>query len=289
MSSAMQERRLSRATLPVDSPSLRERAPPASSPVGSPSLLGPAEAPLLPPEDEESDDSWEDAVVAMAQPPTRKRGIDADVPSPSLRSGTGALPAPMPVESHDPLSPSLFEGVPTKPPPPPGMRKVRIKERVVTFKRAACKRPSRAARPSEPSPRAKDTCKRIIAQRESELKGAGRTRLMADDYQKYRASSSSGGKGPSVVAAMEAEQSRMNHIAQLKAKTVETHNNEASWLLWGNTAEQSYDRLAESALRSNSVNSSITKRKETQGAAYRTSRAARAPTARPPVSLPAPA
>ena len=139
------------------------------------------------------------------------------------------------------------------------------------FKRAPCKRASRAARPSEPSANAAQVCAEIVRRREGELKGEGRTKLAADDAARYRSAPVTG-KGPSAHARREEEQAKINHIAQLKAKNVETHNQAASWLLWGNTAVQCYDQLAESALRSNAVNSAIAKKKEKQGAAYQTSR-----------------
>ena len=140
-----------------------------------------------------------------------------------------------------------------------------------TRRRAPLARASRAARPSEPSANALSVCAAIVRRREGELKGEGRTKLAADDTTRFRASQCSG-KGPSARAQQEEEQAKINHIAQLKAKNVETHNQAASWLLWGNTAEQCYDQLAESALRSNAVNSAIAKKKEKQGAAYQTSR-----------------
>ena len=193
----------------VGSPSLRVHGDALASEAVD--LLGPSEETLLPAEDDDDDD-WDSPVFAAVSPSVRR--------------------------SHDPLSPSLFAGVDVRPPPPPGMRLVRVKTRVIAFKRAMCKRPSRAARPNEPSARAKDTSKRIVVQHEAELKSSGRSRLAADDFQRYRMNASSGGKTHCVVAVCTKEQARINHIAQLKAKTVETHNNEASWLLWGNTAEQ---------------------------------------------------
>ena len=151
------------------------------------------------------------------------------------------------------------------PPVPPGTRLVRIKDQVVKFKRAPMKRASRAARPSEPSQMSRRVCMQLIQTRETELKRNGRTKLSPDDTIKYRSGSASGGRGPAVRAQVEQEQARMNHIATLKARNVETYNNEASFLLWGNTSEQCYDKLAESALRANAGNSSVTKRNATQG------------------------
>ena len=284
MASALQVRRLSRSRLPAISPSLRRSAPsptPAHeaeerpSPPGSPSILGPPEAPLLPAEDEDEDEEgiWE-AVRPTVSPPAARRPVRRGaIASPSLRRRPATPPATS-GGSGGAHSPTLFAGVRPAHAHPPNAgvaRVVRVKDRVVPFKRAPCKRASRAARPSEPSANAAQVCAEIVRRREGELKGEGRTKLAADDVAKYRATAVSG-KGPSAHARLEEEQAKINHIAQLKAKNVETHNQAASWLLWGNTAEQCYDQLAESALRSNAVNSAIAKKKEKQGAAYQTSR-----------------
>jgi len=266
------------------SPSLdyRERVTaPRSTAPNSPSLLGPYEPPPK-----------YDSVDVPILPDESPGG-----PVPMQTSLRLVPPAPLP-PAADTGSSGCIEGLEgvegVEATPPEGTRFVQIKDRVVAFKRAPCKRASRAARPSEPSTQARDVCRQLIQAREGELKGQGRTRVSADDHVRYRSGAPSGGKGPAIRAQQPEEQSRMNHIAQLKAKNVETHNNEASFLLWGNTAEmvrahilhnpervprpqltssisvceQCYDRLAESALRSNAVNSSVTKRKETQGAAY---------------------
>lgn len=246
------------------------RRAPTPSPPGSPTILGPAEAPMLPDEDDDDDD-WEDAVFVTAAAPTRAPNAAT---SPSLRerlpvvvkSGGGGS---APVASSATLSPSLFEGVPRPEPPPPGTRLVRIKDSVIQFTRSPYKRASRAARPNEPSATACAVRKRLAAQAELELKREGRTRVAVDDHVRQRASGS-GGKGPSVHASSEELQPRMNHIAQLKAKNVDTGNQAPSWLLCGRTADQCYDQLAESALRANAVNSGIVKRKDTQGANYQT-------------------
>jgi len=278
MSGAGQARRISRA-IEIVSPSLAPRATESEAappPPCSPSLLGGVEAPLLPEEDalnsasDDESDEWEDVPNMMSREQT---GVALSEPvaanSPSLAPAQPRVDPPVSVAHVSGVrSPSLFANAPPPVDPTPvGMRLVKLKEKVIKFKRAPTKRASRAARPSDPSPRAKDVCRSIIAEREQELKSVGRTKQMADDVVRYRASSS-GGKGPSVRAGNEQEQAKMNHIAQIKAKNIDSHNTEASWLLWGNTAEQCYDRLAESALRSNAVNSSVVKRRETQAASY---------------------
>lgn len=87
---------------------------------------------------------------------------------------------------------------------------------------------------------------------------------------RYRASGGSSGKGPALRAQVSHEQMKLNHVAQLKARNVESYNSEASFLLCGNRADQCYDRLAESALRANAGNSCVTKRLPTQGAGFQT-------------------
>ena len=251
----------------VDPPSpsigYRERALAArAAPPNSPSLLGPSEPPV---------DMADVPMLPAESPGVAATGADsAAVPLVSMPAAMIAAPSAPRVRDRM-RSPTLFEGVEAPPTTTPaGTRLVKIKERVVTMTRAPCKRASRAARPNEPSVKAREVCRSLVQTREGELKGQGRTKLSADDLLRYRAGAPSGGKGPAIRAQQPEEQSKMNHIAQLKAKNVETHNTEASFLMWGQTAEQCYDRLAESALRSNAVNSSVTKRKETQGAAYRT-------------------
>ena len=54
-------------------------------------------------------------------------------------------------------------------------------------------------------------------------------------------------------------------LAAIKAKDVDTHNTEPAFLLGGFTAPMLWDRLAESSLKSNAVNSSVLGRKKTQG------------------------
>ena len=217
----------------VDPPSpsigYRERALAArAAPPNSPSLLGPSEPPM---------DMADVPVLPAESPGVTATGTDsAAVPLVTLPEAM--VVAPRAPRARDRMrSPTLFEGVEAPPAPPEGTRLVKIKERVVTMTRAPCKRASRAARPNEPSAKARDVCRTLVQTREGELKGQGRTKLSADDLVRYRAGAPSGGKGPAIRAQQSEEQSKMNHIAQLKAKNVETHNTEASFLLWGNTAE----------------------------------------------------
>tara|TARA_Y100000389_G_C17330612_1_gene447874 strand:- start:58 stop:804 length:747 start_codon:yes stop_codon:yes gene_type:complete len=237
-----------------------------------------------------SDDSFEDCAPPVASNPddvilpSEASPSQRSAPVPNVEPGqlllSSALP-PIPRSSsaYDDVDASVYAKLysqSTQPPPTvyhpppvqPGTRLVRIKDRVVQFKRATCTRASRAARPSEPSPLSRKVCLQLIQTREAELKRMGRTKLSADDVVRYRSSGNSGGRGPAIRAQVEQEQARMNHLAALKARNVDTYNSEASFLLWGNTSEQCYDKLAEAALRANAGNSSVTKRRDTQGAAY---------------------
>jgi hypothetical protein len=227
---------------------------------------------MLPDED---DDEWEeDNAFVAAVAPTRVAKAAATSPSlrerrPNVTKSEEDDSAPAASSSSATLSPSLFEGVPKSEPLPPGTRLVRVKDAVIQFTRSPYQRASRAARPNEPSSTACAARKRLATQAELELKREGRTRVVMDNHVRQRASGA-GGKGPSVHAQSDELQPRMNHIAQLKAKNIETGNQTPSWLLCGKTADQCYDQLAESALRANAVNSGIVKRKDTQGANYQT-------------------
>jgi len=145
-----------------------------------------------------------------------------------------------------------------------------VKGRPVRMRKADCNRASREGRPAEPSGRSMAVCRELVRLRELELKGSGRTRLTTGEYTRIRATISSGGKGAAVKAPAPENQAKVNHLATLKSRDVETYNTEASFLLCDRTAEQQYDRLAESALRANAGNQAVTKRKTTQGAANQT-------------------
>lgn len=144
--------------------------------------------------------------------------------------------------------------------------------RVVAFQRARCKRDSREARPHSAAAASRAANKEAAARIETLLKAEGRTKLGCDDTLHRARGSGVAGKGPSVRASNEFDQQRMNHIASLKARNVETYNVLPSWLLCGSTAGMHYDTLAEASLRANAGNSSITKRKWTQGASFQSTR-----------------
>ena len=279
---AIAERRASRIQPAAGSPSIRWRPRSPSPPrvrraehANSPSLLGPSESPVPGDDGEANSDSDNFEECPPITQPAPRVTLPTEF-SPSLRAHDGSRQevVPQPLAAPPPVAPADAWAAAAPPlsaaPANEGKRLVRVKNRVVAFKRAPCKRASRAARPSEPSDQAREVCRDLVHAREGELKGAGRTKLQADDLLRYRAGGASGGKGPAIRAQVEQEQAKMNHVAQLKARNVETYNNEASFLLWGNTAEQCYDKLAESALRANAGNSCVTKRQPTQGAGFQT-------------------
>ena len=165
-----------------------------------------------------------------------------------------------------------------------------VRGETIALKTATTKRASRAARPSEPSLAAYLTATALAREAELVLKAEGRTKLTATEGG-WRAggavgfqvtggavasmpaiASGSGGKGPSVRALHEQEQQRTNHVAALKARHVDSKNFDPSWVLNGLAAPQCYDKLVEAALSSNAVNDSVTKRRDTQGAALQSTR-----------------
>ena len=90
-------------------------------------------------------------------------------------------------------------------------------------------------------------------------------------FKSYKPQSGSGGKGAAVKTSSESQQ-KMNHLAALKAKDIDSQNTEPAFLLGGFTTDMLWDRLAENSLKSNAVNSSVLNRKKTQGAANQTTR-----------------
>ena len=157
------------------------------------------------------------------------------------------------------------------------VRRVRILDKIAVFKRADCTRASRAARPGNQSITSRAESRTVVSHTESALKSLGLTLLLprggdisAKKLNELNAHSAV--KGPSVRASSVSEQFALNHLVQLHGRTIDSSNSEPSWLLHGLSSTQCYDRLAESALRSNAVNSSVTKRRVTQGASLQTTR-----------------
>ena len=137
--------------------------------------------------------------------------------------------------------------------------------------KATFQRASRAARASGPSSAA--VMRAYVAMSKSydaiRARGIDRAPKEVQAFRSFR--SGSGGKGPGVVTLCR-DQPRMNHVAALKAKDIDTHNSEPAFLMGGFTVPMLWDRLAESSLRSNAVSSSVMDRKKTQGAASQTTR-----------------
>lgn len=137
-----------------------------------------------------------------------------------------------------------------------------------------CKRASRMARPAEPSA---DTLAKMNALLEARLTSFYSTGMRLYEPQEQRVfclPSSSGGKGPSVrVETGDADrdasaQAKANHMLSIHVRSLENDMREPSWLLDATSScPKVYGRLAASAIRSNAVNSSVTNREKTQGAA----------------------
>lgn len=128
----------------------------------------------------------------------------------------------------------------------------------VPMKKAKCQRASRAARANDPSSEATMQAYNIMYKKFQEIKQAKIERAPRESqaFKSFKPPSSSGGKGAAVRTSQQ-NQSKMNHLASLKAKDIETNNTEPAFLLGGFTAPVLWDRLAENSLRSNAVNSSV--------------------------------
>ncbi len=141
----------------------------------------------------------------------------------------------------------------------------------VEFFRAGSRRASRAARPSEGTREVQNVAEAIAVHCEQQLKALGRTRLKDGEGARHR-TAVGGSKGPGVRAAKTEDQAKLNHVATLKARSVDSCNQEASTLLNGYAAAQCYSRLLEAAFRANAVGAAITNRSPSQGAALQTTR-----------------
>jgi len=156
-----------------------------------------------------------------------------------------------------------------------------VSERVQNVKltKASCKRASRMARPSEPSVITLKNAEEWVMERQRFLmseRGMEKVRVDDEDMQqRFRLQSASTGKGPAVRADGDAEgaQAKMNHLVSIKSKNVDTNNLAPTWLMGTvSCVPAKYAQLAAAAIKSNAVNSSVTQREKTQGAANQTSR-----------------
>ena len=146
-------------------------------------------------------------------------------------------------------------------------RKKKLKMVRATFPRA-----SRAARASDPSQEATSKAQEILYKKLRSMKDAGMERAEKQTSSVRLGRSNGGGKGPNIVAVDASLQNKLNHLVSLKSKDLESTNVEPPFVLGGFVAPMLYDRLAEASLRSNAVNSSVTNRKKTEGAASQTPR-----------------
>lgn len=141
--------------------------------------------------------------------------------------------------------------------------------RDVHMKRADCARASRAARASDPSSSATMQAYNLMYDSFQKIREMGVERAPKEQHglKSTKTLLASGNKGAAVKTSTES-QAKMNHLAALKAKDVDSQNTEPAFLLGGFTTPMMWDRLAENSLKSNAVNSSVLNRKKTQGVFY---------------------
>ena len=142
------------------------------------------------------------------------------------------------------------------------------------MQRAQCQRTSRAARACDPSSDAKHAATVACDEVQLRLQRDGWVQARGNVPASARASANAlhaGSTGPGVRTHV-LDQRRMNHIAAIKAKDVDTTNTEPAFLLGGHTAPMLWDRLAESLLKANAVHCSETNLRKSQGAANQTTR-----------------
>lgn len=150
-------------------------------------------------------------------------------------------------------------------------RGVLIGGKWVHMYRAKTQRASRAARPSEPSDDTKIACAARVRDRIAQFEAKGLRLLETDTCSRSGKWTVAVTKGPGVRSLSPQDQSRLNHLATLKSKSVESRQ-EASHILNGAGCPEMYDRLLETALKANAVNNSLIDRRKTQGAAFQTPR-----------------
>lgn len=162
-------------------------------------------------------------------------------------------------------------------------RVAQVSGEYLRFARAGYPRASRAARASTPSPYSQEQCYSIIEDAKLHLTRRG-LEPVKPDHPLSSADVTAAPNGRSAArhltwipaasgdGASSNGESTNHRMQQNTSRDVEAYNQEATWLLGGLNAVQMYDRLAESALRSNAVNSCLTHRRETQGASLQTTR-----------------
>jgi hypothetical protein len=194
-----------------------------------------------------------------------QRKVDVGLDDELAELVSGAVP-----DSDDDgrLSPSILNA---PPPRRPVARALAQPHRAGSTRRghmttASCKRASRMARPSEPSTELLDRGFETIVEKERQLTREGWTRVQGDpDEERWRLDhgldAAPTGKGSAVPAALcatrgsgasqhTAAQCRVNHIASVKSKTVDTGAHEPAWLInMSAPCGQMYGRLAATAIK----------------------------------------
>lgn len=121
---------------------------------------------------------------------------------------------------------------------------------------ASCKRASRMARPAEPSEVAREEALQVVADTELELRMSNKERVADDSTVGFKLKQASTGKGPAVradsldIAEQATAQAKMNHMVAIKSRSVDTGNQEPTWLVdYAVACPQMYGRLAASAIK----------------------------------------
>lgn len=193
----------------------------------------------LSPQPTEHSGVMHDPCSPCARPVRQQEGVLADPGSPSAQEGISALAL------------SLFAERDTS-------TDRQGSQMSIPMKKATCQRASRAARANDPSSEATMRAYNIMYNRFQTIKkdGIERAPWEVQAFKSFKPASGSGGKGAAVRTSQH-HQSKMNHLASIKAKDVDTNNTEPAFLLGGFTSPMLWDRLAENSLKSNAVNSSV--------------------------------
>jgi len=194
------------------------------------------------PQPTEHSDVMHDPGSPCARPVQKREGVLADPGSPSLRDGISALALSLFAERDTSTDQQGSQG----------------SHMSIPMKKATCQRASRAARANDPSSEATMRAYNIMYQRFQAIRRdkVERAPWGVQAFKSFKPTSGSGGKGVAVRTSKQ-HQSKMNHLASIKAKDVDTNNTEPAFLLGGFTAPMLWDRLAENSLKSNAVNSSV--------------------------------
>ena len=228
------------------------------------------------------------SLLAVEERELFSRPVQAAHPTPNGEGGSSAVRSKTYSSDFRPISPSLVDFFSDEPftcacespsllriNPSASKRSEELKrKRNENMTVSNCKRASRMARPAEPSSSFIVVMNEIIESALTDLYSSGLSLLQPAETRVFSVPTASGGKGPSVrvntgdLSRDETVQAKALHMLTIHVRSLENDTGEPSWLLdTTNSCPKAYGRLAASAIRSNAVNSSVTNREKTQGAA----------------------